>query len=493
MPQMTGELGSPGLASFSGIISEEFLRELRGKEAYKRYDEMRRNSPVIGALLLAIEQALRAVEWEFSSEEGDTDPRLQLIADARANLSHSWNDHIIEALTFLPFGFSLFEIVYERVGGALLWKKFAPRGQETIVRWLFEDDGGLKGITQQAAPVYRSIEIPIEKLLLYRTRVERGNPEGRSILRNAWVPYYYAKHTQQIEAIGVERDLAGLPMIKLPQTADTGADTSASGEPSKETDAGRAQAIVRNVRNDEAAGLVIPFGWEFSLVSTGGSRQFDTDKVINRYESRMLMSCLAHFLMLGQENVGSLALSRDQTDFFAMSVNATANIVSETFTKYAVDRLLRLNGYDPAGISLNHDLAGDMSMATVADFLQKVGSNITWTPADEVWLRQLASLPARTEEELNAEKDKRRAFATAAFGGRPPVPGEKPEDDNTVKGKPEGENGKKPEGLSLTRYATNKAPDDDERRKFEKRMEKALRKALEATRARVLKAARKMS
>jgi hypothetical protein len=198
--------------------------------------------------------------------------------------------------------------------------------------------------------------------------------------------------------------------------------------------------------------------------------------------------------------VGSLALSRDQTDFFAMSVNATANIVSETFTKYAVARLLRLNGYDPAGITLTHELAGDMSMATVADFLQKVGSNITWTPADEVWLRQLGNLPTRTEEELKAEKDDRRAFAAAAFGGRPPVPGEKkPEDDKTVKGEPEGEdgepvdkNGKKPEGLSLTRFASNKAPDDDERRKFEKRMEKALRKALDATRARVLKGAKKI-
>jgi hypothetical protein len=180
-----------------------------------------------------------------------------------------------------------------------------------------------------------------------------------------------------------------------------------------------------------------------------------------------------------------------------MSVNATANIVSETFTKYAVARLLRLNGYDPEGITLTHELAGDMSMATVADFLQKVGSNITWTPADEVWLRQLANLPVRTEEELKAEKDERRSFAAAAFGGRPPAPGEKPEngkpeDDKTVKGEPEGEDGKKPEGLSLTRFATNKAPDDDERRKFEKRMEKALRKALEATRARVLKAAGKL-
>ena len=483
----TGEIGATGLAAFSGVIQEEFLRELRGKEAFKRYDEMRRNSPVVGALLLAIEQALRAIEWTFASEEGDDDPRLQLVNDARANLSHSWNDHIIEALTMLPFGFSLFETVYERVNGALLWRKFAPRGQETVVRWMFDPEGGLSGIQQMAAPTYKSVEIPIEKLLLYRTRVERGNPEGRSIMRNAWVPYYYAKHTQQIEAIGIERDLAGLPVIELPKGADLDANTGAADQPSGDSDYGRAHEIVRNIRNDEQAGVVLPSGWVLKLLSTGGTRQFDTDKTINRYESRMLMSCLAQFLMLGQENVGSLALSRDQTDFFAMSVNATASIVSETFTKYAVARLLRLNGYDPAGVTLKHELAGDVSMEKVGTFLQQVGSMVTWTPADEVWLRELANLPSRTEEELGAEKEKRRAFAAAAFGQRPKAD---EKDDDEEKGPPKKGDKVEPEELGLTYYRAKHAPDDDERRAYEKKWTRALTKAFGKMRERVLKGAK---
>ena len=49
------------------------------------------------------------------------------------------------------------------------------------------------------------------------------------------------------------------------------------------TDIGRARRIVRNVRADELNGLVLPFGWEFSLVaSSGGAGAADTDMVISR-------------------------------------------------------------------------------------------------------------------------------------------------------------------------------------------------------------------
>lgn len=398
------EIGSTGLAEFSGQIADDFLRELRGKEGYKRFDEMRRNSPVIHAMLTAIEQSVRKCEWEFASDD-EGDPRVELLNEARENMSHSWNDHISEALTMLPFGFSVFEIVYERDDrNRWLWRKFAPRGQDTVYQWKFDEDGGLAGFTQMAAPQYKTITLPIEKLILYRTRVERNNPEGRSILRSAWIPYYYAKHIQQIEAIGIERDLAGLPKIKLPTGASTDLNNSNS-------DASIAAKLVRNIRNDEQAGIVLPDGWELELLSSGGGKSFDTNTVINRYENRMLMAALAQFIMLGQEGVGSLALSKDQTDFFTMSVNAVADIIAETFTKFAIPRLLKLNGYDSEGVRLEHTPAGDTDVAAMAGLLQQIGSYLHWGAEDEVWLRQLVGLPERDPREIQAEIDEDKAQA----------------------------------------------------------------------------------
>lgn len=487
----TKEMGYTGLNEWGGWIQEDFLTELRGNAGYKAYNEMRLNSPVIAAMLLSIEQSIRGIDWFFVSDLGDDDPRLELLEASRAGMSHSWNDHIIEAMTMLPFGFSLFEIVYKRVGGQLLWRKFAIRGQDTVHRWLFEDDGGVGGVVQMGAPSYRLIEIPIEKLLLYRTRVEKNNPEGRSILRTAYPSYYFWKHISQTEGIGIERDLAGLPVVKLPEDAST-------DEDDPDSDASKAAEIVRNIRNDEQAGVVLPYGWDLSLLSTGGTRQFDTDTIIKRYESRMLMSALAQFLVLGQDKVGSLALSSDQTDFYTMSVNATADIVAETFSKYAIPRLLALNGLDPEGIVLDHSPAGDVDLSGLADFLQKTGSMITWLPTDEVWLRSVAKLPDASPEDIEAERERKRAEQQAIFGRLPFGGGDEDDDEDGV----EDNNGRDDNEWQLRRarleaagrriaglpaepgddrlldtaaYAAGRPPDEDERLLEERRLYRLVR------------------
>lgn len=393
MAQTLSEIGSAGLEQFGGFIQQDFLQDWRGKKAYKNANEMRLNSPVIAALINAIEQSVRSVDWQWTSDVGEEDPRLQLIQDSLDGMSHSWNDHVIEALTFLPFGFAPFEIVYKRDGGRILWRKFAIRGQDTVENWVFDDEGGIAGFRQAImgkAPVF----IPIERLILYRSRVERNNPEGRSILRPAYIPYYYAKNIAQIEAIGVERDLAGLPVLKLPEGSDPGG-----------SDADEAKKLVRRVRNDEQAGLVLPFGWEFELVNSGGSRLFDTNEIISRYEKRMLMSALAQFLVLGMDNVGSLALSADQTDFFNMSVNATADIIAEAVTKHAIPRLMRLNGMDDAGLRLEHSPAGDVDMQKLTASLQAAAPMLTWTVDDEIWLRGAFGLPEKAADELVVERE----------------------------------------------------------------------------------------
>jgi hypothetical protein len=401
-----GEIGGTGLQTFGGQIRDEFLRELQGIEGYKRYNEMRNNSPVIGAMLTAIEQAIRGVSWTFESDQGAEDTRLELLEVSRDAMTTGWNDHISEALTMLPFGWSLFEIVYQRAdSGQLLWRKFAIRGQDTLTKWEFDDSGGLAAFWQATEPTYKQVRIPVEKFLLYRTRVERNNPEGKSLLRPAWIPYFYAKHIQQVEAIGIERDLAGMPYVKMPEGATTGT--------SSDTDEYAARKIVRNIRNDEQSGVVIPAGWEVGLMTAGGSRQFDTDKTIVRYESRMLMSVLAQFLMLGQQSVGSLALSRDQTDFFNMSVDAICDQIGNVITKYAIPRLCALNGVDPDGLRLAHSPAGDPDLTGMADFLQKVGSMLTWLPQDEIWLRNLGGLPEVDEETLEVERERKQEQAIA--------------------------------------------------------------------------------
>ena len=488
------EIGATGLAQFSGLIQADFLREMRGLEGYKRFNEMRMNSAIVGSLLLSIRMPILAMEWTPTSED-EGDPRLEILQAAIDNMEYSWGDHIAEALLFLPFGYYPFEIVYERgEDGKMLWQKFSPRGQDTITRWQFSDDGTIEGFFQRVNYTEEKF-IPMEKVILYRINTERNNPEGRSILRTAWISYYYAKHIAQAEAIGLERGLDGFPTITLPEGASTDEDDPYS-------DAAKAAEFVRNIRNDEQAGMVLPFGWTLELFAPGAQSRLDADKVIRRYEARILMSALAQFLNLGQESVGSMALSKDQTDFFSMSLNATADVIADAVTKYAIPRLMKLNGYDAEGLSLTHTPATQEDVTQIAAFLSSVQGLISWSAEDEVWLRSVARLPERDVEEIRGEMEEKQAqkeAIAAAFGQKPGgKPGETPDKDDpfakekkaAAKDAEKEKPAKKPALKPKPAMFSASAPDEKIRRRIEKQFNEKLQQFMNKQKNRILKEAK---
>jgi hypothetical protein len=101
--------------------------------------------------------------------------------------------------------------------GLIGWQKIPIRAQSTLYGWEFAPDGDVKAFIQEAPPNYGQTTIPLSRGLLFRTEVTRDNPEGRSLLRNAYRPWYFKKRMEEIEGIGVERDLAGLPVITPPK------------------------------------------------------------------------------------------------------------------------------------------------------------------------------------------------------------------------------------------------------------------------------------
>jgi hypothetical protein len=470
---LTRDIGATGLAGAGwGYITEDFLTEWRGLEKVKRVTEMLYNSPVVGALRMAIEMPIRDIDWQFVDDDDPESERLALANDALANMSYSWNDHIADALLAVFYGWEAMSITYDQVDGRFLWRKFKHLGHDTVQRWLIAEDGGLEGMQQY--PHLWPAPIPVERMLLYRLRKTKNNPEGDSILRPAWIPWYYIKNLQQIEAIGLERLGPGLPIIRPPMNADM---TEGS------TDRTVAERIVRNVRNDEQAGVVLPapmgegdhLRWHFELMAANTSLP-DYDRVISRYEKRMLMTSLAQFIMLGMDNVGALATHQSASDFFTMAVNAIADMVADTFTKYPLERLMRLNGYDADGIRLEHSPAGDTDLTVIGDFLAKTGAMLTMTPEDEVWLRALMRMPEKDVEELErlreeADQKKRDAAQQMQrqFAQRG---GDEERDDNVIA------------------YAADRNPNDETLEPFERQWQEKMTAFLAKQKRRVVKAVR---
>lgn len=464
---LTRDIGATGLEEVFGRINEDFLTEWKDVDKkVKQVTEMLSNSAAVGALRLAIELSIRDMGWHFTDEDGEDTERLRLLNESWDAMSHSWNDHIQEAILAPFYGWSMFTIIYRREGGRLLWRKFKMLGHDTVWRWLFAEDGGLEGLEQK--PHLNPEPIPIERMLIYRFRKTKGNPEGESILRPAWVPWYYVKNIQQVEAIGIERNLNGLPVITPP----AGTDFSDGS-----TDRTEAEKIVRNIRVDEQGGVTLPpptgpdehERWHLELLNSGlMSNVIDTDKVINRYDKRIFLSALSQFLMLGMDDIGALATFEAGTDFFQIAVNAVADIIAETFTKFAVTRLLELNGMDADGIRLEHTPAGGMDAQAMGDALQKVSGLLTWTPDDEVILRDILRLSDKTPKEIGdlqeEERQRKMEEQERMMAARGPIPGQ----------------------FEVESFEADNAPDEDERQRLERRWRRAFGGALRRARERVL-------
>lgn len=429
------DIGVSGLKRSGGFITEEFVRELYGTRAVKVYREMSDNSPVVGAILFAISMLMRQapIEWRASEEPGG-EAGAEFMEAVVKNMDGTWADFIADVMSMLTFGWAWFEIIYRRMDdGKIGLKKLDLRSQESLFQWAFDgDDGPLAGMWQQPPSGRAAVFIPIEKSLLFRTTAYKGNPEGRSILRTAYRPWYFLTRIENIEAIGIERDLCGLPVMRIP------ADVIVAGGQAYQD----YKRMITRLRRDEQEGVVLPstrdpikgeYLYDLALLSTAGSRQMDTVAVKDGYKRDIAMSVLADFIFLGQKSVGSFALSSDKTELFATAIGGWMDMISEVINTVLIPRLWKLNAFPPE--TMPTYTPGDLEkpdlekLGTYLERLSKAGAPLF--PDDELQrhLHRIADLPEPSGEALDhmmtqqqGELDLAQAALDAKAGG-PPKPG----------------------------------------------------------------------
>lgn len=420
------EYGRIGQKRWDGMFYEEFLPELKGLRGIKAYKEMESNDDMIGAILFAIKMLIRHTLW--SVEPGGTTPAdreaAEFVESCMYDMQNTWTDTISEILSFLPYGWSFHEIVYKRRNGRsrdralrskyddglIGWQKLPIRSQDTLYKWEYDNKDNLIGMTQQPPPDYELLTIPMRKALLFRTESAKDNPEGRSILRNAYRPWYFKRRIQEIEAIGIERDLAGLPVFTVPEHVDIWDDT----DPEFQKINAELVKMVKSIRRNEYEGLVLPDGYKFELVSSGGTRQFDTNEIIKRYDTSIARTVMADFIMLGHEGTGSFALSKDKTQLFSVAIGSYLDIICETFNSQGIPTLIDLNGEHFSGITdypqLAHGEVDQVDIEELASFLKDmVGMGVIIPDENlEDYARDAANLPDRTVDDEGRKSDETR-------------------------------------------------------------------------------------
>jgi len=428
------EMGRTGLTRFGGYISEEWLSELQGSKGAEIYRRMADGDAIVGGYMFAIKEIAKSVPWfavpANSSEEGQNDAKY--LESCIYDMSSPWPSTLDEIFSMLPFGWGYFEKVFKiRRGprqkdprfhsqyndGRIGWAKWAPRAQESLNEWIYDDGSDeLLGMSQIPSPDYQERRIPLDKALHFVTTSSKGNPEGRSLLRNAYRSWYMKVNIEDLEGIGIERDLAGYPTLYIPLEVFK-----------QETDEAATAyndflEVITNIRRDEAEGILLPAVfdangnrlYEFKLLSSSGTRQFDTSRVINRYDTRIALTVMADFLLLGQQKQGSYALSDTKSKMFYQSLMSLLDNIAETINTQAVPELFELNGWERDELPyLAHGKAEPINLEVLGNFLGRLTDmGMVLDDRLENHLRGIADMPLR---DMKQGLSKRKAKPASAL------------------------------------------------------------------------------
>lgn len=439
-------LGVEGAKISTGFVHDEFLTKLVGDRGRRVYREMRDNDSVVSAVLFAVEMLLRAVDWTVScdSEDEEAADAVEFLEGIMDDMSHTWDDFISNVVTMLTFGWQYTEVVYKRrlgpdqsdpkkrskfSDGRIGVRKLGDRSQETLNRWQIDpEDGSVLGMWQDPPNGGGVRFIPIERALLFRAHAHKGSPEGRSVLRGAYRSWFMLKNIQEIEAIAIERELNGLPVVYIPNAILNGTDEEslAAVENYKK--------LVRDIKFNEQGGVVLPSDpyydaegkpsslrqVELTLLNAKGSRAINTDVVVKRYQGDIARTILADFIMLGQGERGSFALSRSKVDLFARALEGWLASIAATLNRHLVPKLWRLNGFDPQVMPyLVPGKVAPEDLKELGDYIESLSrAGIALVdPETEDRLRTAGGLPESPVEEEGEESTIPKEEETGAPSG----------------------------------------------------------------------------
>lgn len=410
------ELGHAGVAHFGGILQDEIVRELQGDKAMRRYREMMLD-PVVRIGIAATTERVRSLEWRVHVVGDDPDDQAagDFVTSVLDDMDQSWDGLMDGLLTFVPFGWSWSEVVLKarrppesrEDDGLIGIRKIELRPQHTRHHWELDGHSRAVGMWQQgAAPNWSSVLIPLEPQMgsggsLHLRNGGGGSPEGEAFLRRVFVPYYYKSEFLRFLGQGVERDVAGMPLARIPARM-----IEAGGAPYN-----RWTRLVTQIRQHRQASAVIPGDFDergnrifdLELLKGEGAKQFNLRELLEHLDRQILLGLGADWLLLGHGERGSWSLASERTHEHALRVAAVARAIAEAFNRVLIPRMFALNPSLRVPSRLPRLVHGDIETVDAAQVANTWNtlqlSGFPLGGADEDWVRKAIGLPPREASE----------------------------------------------------------------------------------------------
>ncbi len=359
-------------------------------------NKMRREFVACQTALNILKAPILSTGWDIVG--GDEEQR-DFIKKQLFDLSQrTWQELLQEILTYLEFGFSVFEIVLKvNDDGKIGLADLAPRIQESIEK--FQMSNGNAGISQQlygdivpnkAQAGY--VDIPLQKLVIFTNNKEGDDLIGTSVLRSARMHTVMIDRMYRVQGISAERFGVGIPVVKYP---------AAGGDKEKAT----AEELGKYIKANQQTFIATKDDWTVDILTPNGNPLSGMiENSIAHHNRQILLTCMAHALDTGSKGVGSLALSKTQQFDRLSFAEQKAVYVANQLNKYVVQKLIDLNWgkqeeypklvFEPLGAEDTNQLA------TTFKSLFDMGILDTTNPEHINYVRNIFSLPVLSEEDI---------------------------------------------------------------------------------------------
>ncbi len=292
-------------------------------EFHKMWTQDPEIAGAVRAIMSVLLGAPVTVEPPPDADEMD-EAAAALVMEAWEGLDGGPRQFMREALTFLPYGFSVFERIDKmRADGRIVWGSFATRLQRTVRRWnIGKETDKLESVeflSPRAGAHFETTTIPVEVLLVFCHDRQGNNFEGRSLLRSAYT-YWIAKR-QAVRGTAIDVERAGHGFMHFEQTVE--------GQAPTDDDEERHAEIAGNWRTNEAAHATTPYGWAIKFVFPAIPFE-QRVQWIQYLDQQISKAFLASFMQLGMASAGTQALGSELIDLFMRSLRSLADVFEDT-------------------------------------------------------------------------------------------------------------------------------------------------------------------
>lgn len=397
-----GEMGSLGLNVFNGVTQDELKKELNWPYSINTFREMSSHS-AINAPLTLFENIISKATWLYKPPPDATDEekkQAKIITSMMKDMEQPWSEFIKDALSANIFGFSVHEKVFRKRyksngsmydDGIVGWKKLPIRAQESIQKFIFSDDGNdIIGVKQNLSSLqdpYRrftkrisnEVLLPRSKFILFRTGKHRGDPFGKSPLRDAYLAWRFLTALEEMEATGVSKDLSGLPVLYLPAQY-----LAADAPPEVQAIRLYYENAMRNLQMNQQSAMILPQVideaakipmFKLELLSVDGKKSFDINKIKEYYKNLIFTSLFADVLQMGQSSTGSFALGSIKNSLSGAYAERLIYSIAETINNDLIRQTYILNSWDVSRMgTLDYDGIEPADLETFSKAVQRMGA-----------------------------------------------------------------------------------------------------------------------